>query len=278
MSRILQVLNATRQKGSLASSRGAPVWQDNFASGSITGSVLTTGSGNTWTVSEWTNTDYALAGSDVTWQAANISFTNGMLRMLLTQATASTSTGAEIVLATGTGTIGGNGTLGYGAYEYLARAASTDATGLVSGLPISGGVSAAFTILTTGSPNYYSTTELDIFQVEGAAARDNVNDIEVYSSTGSSQLTGTVLPSSEYTMTENNPWNGYNYYGAVWSAVAVKFYLNGILVGTCTNDIPSVAAPLDINLWGTNLSTFGGLATTGTSRYMFVKSAKYWTS
>jgi len=61
----------------------------------------------------------------------------------------------------------------------------------------------------------------------------------------------------------------------VWQPGYVDWYVDGQLVVHHTQAVPSVAAPFLFSAWGTNKSTWGGMATIGPTRYMYVSSFKY---
>ena len=44
---------------------------------------------------------------------------------------------------------------------------------------------------------------------------------------------------------------------------------------THTRDLPTVPAPFLFNMWGTNKSSWGGMATIGPTRYMYISNFKY---
>jgi beta-glucanase (GH16 family) len=62
----------------------------------------------------------------------------------------------------------------------------------------------------------------------------------------------------------------------MWSPGKIVFYIDGKKVSTHTSNIPSDPAYVMINQWGTNSTRFGGLATPGVERYIYVSSFKFW--
>ena len=68
---------------------------------------------------------------------------------------------------------------------------------------------------------------------------------------------------------------GFHEYKYVWSAAKIEFYVDGALVSTHTEHIPSAPAAVMVNLWGTNSPLFGGVATHGVTRYVYVRSFSY---
>ncbi len=61
----------------------------------------------------------------------------------------------------------------------------------------------------------------------------------------------------------------------VWAPAHVDWYVDGQLVVSHTLAVPSAAAPFLFNMWGTNKSTWGGMATIGPTRYMYISNFKY---
>jgi len=61
----------------------------------------------------------------------------------------------------------------------------------------------------------------------------------------------------------------------VWASTHVDWYVDGQLVVSHTQAVPSAPAPFLFNMWGTNKSTWGGIATVGPTRYMYISNFKY---
>jgi hypothetical protein len=61
----------------------------------------------------------------------------------------------------------------------------------------------------------------------------------------------------------------------VWASTHVDWYVDGQLVVSHTQAVPSAPAPFLFNMWGTNKSTWGGMATVGPTRYMYISNFKY---
>ena len=55
----------------------------------------------------------------------------------------------------------------------------------------------------------------------------------------------------------------------------VDWYVDGDLVVHHTQAVPSASAPFLFSAWGTNKSTWGGTATVGPTRYMYISNFKY---
>lgn len=225
----------------------APTFQDSFNEG-----VLDT---TKWAASNYTTSNYAGGGSTVTFSPSNIDLSGGNLRLTLTQPTSGTSTGAELTSLL---------SFGYGTYEFSMRAGSTSATSTGTGIPQSGQVSSTFVI---DGPS--SITEIDAPEIEGLSTRSNNIEWDIWKNGIS------TVPTPQFNVLAN-PEAAFHIYRFVWSSSSITFYIDNVLVSTGTSGIPSAAAVIDINFYGTNSGTWGGLATTGVTRYMYVNSVKFW--
>jgi len=248
---IADAVSAPPPTESLEEPTRVPTFQDTFDEG-----VLNT---SKWVVSTYKSNNYAGGGSNVTFSRANVDLSGGNLRMELTQPTADTSTGAEITTKL---------SFGYGTYEFSMRAGSTSPTSSGSGTTESGQISSTF-IIHNPPPTYASITEIDAPEIEGLSARNDKIEWTVWKN-------GTATdPTPEYKVLLN-PEDAFHTYKFVWSATSIKFYIDGVLKSTCTSGIPTIAAVIDINFYGTNDTKWGGLATVGVTRYMYVNSVKFW--
>jgi beta-glucanase (GH16 family) len=210
-----------------------PGFVDNFDTGTL----------NTanWRVSTWN------APRGGKFQADRVSCAGGLLSIQLTQS------GSPIL------SIGGEITftrlLSYGTYEWIARASSTAATpDQVDAKAVSGSV--------TGLFNYVgaSDTELDI-EVEGC--RPNLFQATTWH--GEATNESTQVPQ---TAPLHAAFHSYKY---VWKLGVVEYYFNNVLVAVHRLSVPTAPAYPMINHWGTNDSNWGGLATPGVPRWLWVK-------
>jgi beta-glucanase (GH16 family) len=210
-------------------------------------------------VSNYKTNNYTGGGSNVTFSPSHVDLTSGGLRLELTQPTADTSTGAEITSKL---------SFGYGTYVFSMRAGSTSPTSSGTGTTESGQISSTF-IIHNPPPTYASVTEIDAPEIEGLSARNDDIEWTVWKNSTATD------PTPEYQVLKN-PEDAFHVYKFVWSATSIKFYIDGVLKSTCTSGIPTVAAVIDINFYGTNDTRWGGLATVGVTRYMYVKSVQFW--
>lgn len=69
--------------------------------------------------------------------------------------------------------------------------------------------------------------------------------------------------------------DGFHTYVIDWQPASVKWYVNGRLVTSHNTHVPSAPAYIKFNLWGTNSKGWGGVATLGITRYMYVRSVSF---
>jgi len=221
----------------------SPVFTDNFSAGTLdkTKWFIDTGKapGN-------------IAGVNAgTLSAEHVDVSTGMLRLKLTQnisGALATSVGSEIR---------SKQLFGYGTYVWIARAASTSATPHGTGSAVSGTVTDVFNFIDD------SKTEID-FEYQGQTP--STLEMTNYSTVSHNQNTSTPVPGAD---------SSFHQYKYVWTAAKIEFYVDGNLVSTHTEHIPSAPAAILINMWGTNSKSFGGVATDGATSYLYVSSVSY---
>jgi endo-1,3-1,4-beta-glycanase ExoK len=182
---------------------------------------------------------------------SNVDLSQGMLCLKLQQQQGSSgilSVGGELQSVT---------TYGYGTYEWVMRASSTSATPTGSGKAVSGQISAGFIFVNN------SQTEID-FEIEG----QNPTTVWMtnWISTTQKQYSSTFLAA---------PDANFHHYKFVWVQGKIDYFIDGAPVSTHTSNVPSSPAYIMINHWGTNSTGWGGLATTGVQRYLYISSFTY---
>lgn len=265
---------------SLAAKLGVPTFMDLFNYKSVSDAAFK----KNWSAQSYVGKNYAGAGSDCTFSPNNISFpvdsSTGVqcLCEALSQPTASTSIGVEILSVQA---------FGYGTYEFCSRMGSTSATPNGGGTAVSGGVSSSFLISNDNGGNL-GYVEIDAPECEGNHSTWAEYDIwwNGDSSGNNSQPIGGGFNSqgagSDTFLIVPTLITSFNYYGLVWSSGRLDFYLNGVLQGTLAGSkvpIPGTGGNtpcIDINHYGCNGPNWGGKATVGTTRYFYIRSAKYW--
>ena len=183
--------------------------------------------------------------------SSNVDLSKGTLCLRLQQ-----HQGSSGIMSTG-GQIQSLTTYGYGTYEWVMRASSTSSTPTGAGSVVSGQISAGFSFVNN------SQTEID-FEIEG----QNPDTVWMtnWTSTTQKQYSSVFLAS---------PDAGFHHYKFVWAPGKIDFYIDGVLVSTHTLNVPSAAAYIMINHWGTNSTGWGGLATVGVERYLYVSSFNF---
>jgi beta-glucanase (GH16 family) len=195
-----------------------------------------------------------IAGANVaTWDCAHMDFSQGVLDIKLTQvnvAGVTQSVGAELrSLARYT----------YGEYHIIMRTASTAVTPNGSGVSASGDDSSWFLYFTD------SQGEADMPEVTG----DDPTLLQY-----SSYLNGTTDP--EYsTITLTGPEQGFHDYGLVWTPGQMQFLLDGEIVTTHVEMIPTIPLWIMASLWGTNSKNWGGVSSPGTTRHQYIQHISY---
>jgi hypothetical protein len=183
---------------------------------------------------------------------SHISFSQGVLQMNVTQdGTTAGSVGAEIEY---------NQLFGYGTYSWSMQAAGTSATQGGSGSAVSGQISSTFQY-SGGNP---SPTEIDAPEIEGQFP----NQIEY-----TTWVNGIKSDFDQVTL--SNPQNTYHVYKYIWAPGKIQFFIDGTSQFTTTTNVPTAPAHPIANLWGTNSTNFGGLATAGVTRYMYINNFTY---
>jgi endo-1,3-1,4-beta-glycanase ExoK len=228
-------------------------WYDSFQ-------VLDTGR---WTISSGS----APGSSSVNvgaYEAANVQLVApGVVRLALTQVA---KPGSTTVLSYG-GSIRTKQPCGYGTYTWTMKMSSTAecADSKCVGQAVSGSVSAGFVYVNN------SETEID-FEMEGQAANSVhfVNWLNTKPETDPVSADGT-----SYIYTPFNPTDGQHVYRFVWTKGKVSYFVDGNPIVTQTTNVPSAPAIFIINHWGTNSTHWGGKATTGITRYLYVTQASY---
>ena len=217
-----------------------PTFEDDFSTGVL--------------ASCWIQSNWGAPGGGQ-FKPAMLDMSQGCLCLKVTQdGTTAGSVGGEVQL---------NKLFGYGTYEFTMRASSTSPTKSGVGKAVSGQISGTWNFLPNSA--YASVTEIDAPEVEG----DKPN-----------QLSYTVWKdgarSDYHAVPFANPEAAFHRYKYIWSAGKVQFFADDVLVATTTNNVVTQPAYPMINHWGTNSTNWGGVATAGVERYMYVSSFKFW--
>jgi endo-1,3-1,4-beta-glycanase ExoK len=228
-------------------------WQDSFQ-------VLDT---SRWTISNGSAPGSSTANVSA-YEAANVQLVApGVVRIALTQVA---NPGSTAVSSYG-GSIRTKQLCGYGTYSWTMKMSSTAlcADAKCVGQAVSGSVSAGFVYVNN------SETEID-FEMEGQAA----NSVHLVNWLNTNPKTDPVSTArTSYLYTPFNPIDGQHVYKFVWTKGKISYYVDGNLIVTQTTNVPSAPAYYIINHWGTNSTHWGGKATTGITRYLYVTQASF---
>jgi hypothetical protein len=117
----------------------------------------------------------------------------------------------------------------------------------------------------TGLFNFVNNSQTEIdFEIEG----QSTGTLEMTNWAGTANKTGT-------TQAEAGMDTAFHTYKFVWMPDHIDYYFDGSLISTHSTNIPNTPAPILLNHWGTNSASFGGVASVGTTRWMYVSSVKF---
>lgn len=240
---VLCTITVAQDKGPKCANAPSPTFTDDFSGGTLDKSK--------WFIDTGRAPGNISGVNQGTLSADHVDLSTGMLRLRLTQnvsGSQATSVGSEIR---------SKQLYGYGTFVWVARAASTSTTPHGEGSAVSGTVTDVFNFIDD------SKTEID-FEYQGQTP--STLEMTNYSTVAHNQSTSTAVPGAD---------SSFHEYKYVWSSAKIEFYVDGKLVSTHTEHIPSAPAAILINLWGTNSKSFGGLATDGATSYLYVSSVSY---
>lgn len=227
----------------------AEVFEENFA---------TELDQNRWIISSWTAPRNGLTHRAI-FTKKNVSIENGMLVLKLKQKKhwngTITSIGSEIKTVA---------KFGYGTYEFVMKASSDASNPTVVGKSVSGSITGA------GSFLDLSETEIDV-EMEGLPERANLTQTTTWTHEDKPSETYMVVPPA----TNDLAHQGFHTYVYVWSPGIIKFFRDGRLISTHEHVVPEKPASFLFNHWGTTDRDWGGTATVGVDRYMYIKSFSF---
>lgn len=130
-----------------------------------------------------------------------------------------------------------------------------------SGLPQSGSITGIFNYVTG------SKTEID-FEIEGNERNNIVHMTSWIGENLSNEQSKSVL-ALPY------PHEEFHNYKFIWIPGRIYFYINGVLHAVHSTVVPTEPAHIVINHWGTHNPNWGGFATPGVERWVWVKSVSF---
>lgn len=226
-------------------------FSDNFAAGSLS---------SIWTIDTGTAPGNITNVNSGTFSASNVSLVAGNLQLKVTQSgsTPVNSVGAEVRTVA---------LYGYGLYTWSMRSASTATTIGGGGSATSGSISSGFTICNTAAnpascPTY---TEIDSPEVEEQTPH-NIEFTNWTSTSTNSTCSFNLVAGADQAV---------HNYSANWTPGQVIYSVDGTPVCTKTTNVPTAPAFILLQVWGTNSTGFGGLATVGTTRFVYFNNFAY---
>ncbi len=231
-------------------------WQDSFNTGQLDSSR--------WAIANGQAPGYIANQHIGYYEPANVTLNDGLLKIALQQTTGTVDTNSNGVISYG-GMVYSNSTYGYGTYEWTMRMSSEATCSTCTGPVDSGSVSAGFVYTNN------SQTEID-FEFSALTPQSLwlvnwLNPNPKQDPTGANE-----------TYTELSPFDstsGFHTYKFIWSAAKISYYIDGVWMADHITNVPSAPAYFMINHWGTDSNNWGGMATLGPTRYMYVSHASY---
>ncbi len=144
---------------------------------------------------------------------------------------------------------------GYGTYEFRMRASTTSSTPYGEGESLSGAVSGAFLYARDAD------TEIDV-EFE-SNERNHITHLISWKDGRRNDWSPVDLAGAP-------PHEGFYVYRFEWTPTEIRYYRDNILIDTHYGDIPSIHGHMMFNHWGSHNSYWGGEATFGTVRYLYV--------
>lgn len=228
-----------------------PIFQDDFSNGKLDTSK--------WVVVEKEGIAGSLPGKN--WGAYRAEYVQvfpGVVRFAMTQELQPSgkviSLGSEIESVDA---------YGYGTYTFVMRMSSTADQPDASGQAVSGSVSAGWNYL----PG--SETEIDI------EFRGDIPDTIRCTNFVNRRPENIRFAEKTTTVVSADPAGGFHTYSFVWSPGSIVWYMDGARIAENRSNVPSKPARIRVNHWGSNSAGFGGLATPGVARYVYLKSVTF---
>jgi beta-glucanase (GH16 family) len=236
---------------SLSASAAEPVtFFDDFSSGKL--------DTNKWEIATYHSPDSKPGINQGTYVADAIDFTTGMLRIKVTQKKKN-----GVVHSLG-GAIISKERFGYGTYEFVMRMSTTAEKPDAEGKTLTGAISSGFL--------YYHNSESEI-DLEFLGNDNAMHVTNWLNPTPSHQPEGDVKQTDK--TNDDALGSGFRNYRIVWAPDSVKVYIDGELVASHDQHVPSAPAYIILQHRGTNSDEWGGTAVLGVTRYFYVKSVQF---
>ena len=223
---------------------------DDFSAGKLDSSK--------WEIATYHSPDSKPGINQGTYVPDAIDFTTGMLRIKVTQQEKN-----GVVQSLG-GAIISKDRFGYGTYEFVMRMSTTAEKPDDTGKTLTGAISSGFL--------YYHNSESEI-DLE-FLGNDNAMHVTNWRNlTPSHQPEGDVKQTDK--INDDSLGRRFRNYKIVWVPERIKVYIDGELVASHDQHVPSTPAYIILQHRGTNSDEWGGTAAIGVTRYFYVKSVKF---
>jgi beta-glucanase (GH16 family) len=248
--------------GSGSGQTSSTAWQDDFSRSKLNSSF--------WVVGQGPAPGYIAGQHQGLYDPTHVKIvkdgSNSYLQLLLTQEQGTVDTNPDGVISRGA-EIYTKGLYGYGTYAIRMRMSSTASTpNDPQGNSTSGSVSAGFSYINN------SQTEID-FEFSGAYPDTLYMVNWLNTDPGADPTPAEETYTTQYPLTVSTQFHTYQF---VWQPGMITYYVDGTWQATHTTNIPSAPAEFRINHWGTDNPTgWGGAATLGISRYLYVDWVSY---
>ena len=229
----------------------AQTFYDDFSAGKLDTSK--------WKVATYKSPDSKPGFNSGIYIPDNLDFSRGMLCIKVTQQKG----GPDNILSYG-GAIISRERFGFGTYEFVMRMSSTSATPDGVGTATSGAISSGFVFYN----NSESEIDLEFLGNEDSVWITNWQNANPKNAP-SNNVKQTDKIANHFLATE------FHKYKLVWAPASVNVYIDGNLVASHNEHIPQSPAYIILQHRGTNSNQWGGTATVGATRYMYVKSVNF---
>jgi len=226
----------------------AQTFSDEFSAGKLDTSK--------WQVATYRSPDSKPGLNSGIYVQDNLDFLRGMLCIKVIQQKG----GPDNILSYG-GAIVSRERFGFGTYEFVMRMSSTSATPDGVGTAKSGAISSGFV--------FYNNSESEI-DLEFLGNEDAIWITNWQNANPKNAPSGDVKQTNK--IANHFLAAEFHKYTLVWAPASVKVYIDGKLVASHNEHIPQSPAYIILQHRGTNSNEWGGTATAGVTRYMYVKS------
>jgi beta-glucanase (GH16 family) len=226
-------------------------FSDNFSAGKLDTSK--------WKVATYRSPDSKPGLNSGTYVSENLDFSQGMLCIKVTQQRG----GPDNIVSYG-GAIVSKDRFGFGTYEFVMRMSSTSATPDGFGTTKSGAISSGFV--------FYNNSESEI-DLEFLGDQDAMWITNWQNSDPKNAPSGYIRQTNK--ISNHSLAAEFHKYTLIWAPTSVNVYIDGTLVASHHEHIPQSPADIILQHRGTNSNEWGGTATVGVTRYMYVKSINF---